>query len=122
MPDREPFDPLAALRAMGDVQRAGLEAAASVVELILELGRHGARMPYSFHLPAQPLDGNEAGTRRPIARVRCAAYGRMATVYWSGGANGCVSSSMRRLTAPRRASPSGGLRRAPGSSRCDSDR
>ena len=60
MPEREPFDPLAALRTMGDVQRAGLEAAASVVERILELGRHGARMPYSFHLPAQPVDGNDA--------------------------------------------------------------
>ena len=60
MPEREPFDPLAALRAMGDVQRAGLEAAASVVERILELGRHGARMPYSFHLPAQPVDGTDA--------------------------------------------------------------
>jgi hypothetical protein len=57
MPEREPFDPLAAMRAMGEVQRAGLEAAASVVERILELGRHGARMPYSFHLPAQPVDG-----------------------------------------------------------------
>ena len=60
MPEREPFDPLAALRAMGDVQRAGLEAAAAVVERILELGRHGARMPYSFHLPAQPVDGTDA--------------------------------------------------------------
>jgi hypothetical protein len=42
---------------MGDVQRAGLEAAAAVVERMLALGRHGARMPYSFHLPAQPVDG-----------------------------------------------------------------
>jgi hypothetical protein len=56
VPEREPFDPLAALRAMGDVQRAGLEAAAAVVERVLELGRHGARMPYSFHLPAEPVD------------------------------------------------------------------
>jgi hypothetical protein len=56
MPERDPFDPLAALRAMGDVQRAGLEAAASVVERILELGRHGTRRPYSFHLPARPVD------------------------------------------------------------------
>lgn len=60
MPERDPFDPLAALRAMGDVQRAGLEAAASVVERILELGRHGARMPYSFHLPAQPAEGSDS--------------------------------------------------------------
>lgn len=60
MPEREPFDPLAALRAMGDVQRAGLEAAAAVVERILELGRHGGRMPYSFHLPAQPVDGADS--------------------------------------------------------------
>jgi hypothetical protein len=62
VPERDPFDPLAALRAMGDVQRAGLEAAASVVERILELGRHGARMPYSFHLPAQPVDGASNGS------------------------------------------------------------
>jgi hypothetical protein len=45
---------------MGDAQRAGLEAAAAVVERILELGRHGARMPYSFHLPAQPVDGTDS--------------------------------------------------------------
>ena len=93
MPERDPFDPLAALRAMGDVQRAGLEAAAGVVERILELGRHGTRMPYSFHLPAQPVDGTDSNgedapnradadegadtaagrTRRPIGRVRYAA-------------------------------------------------
>jgi hypothetical protein len=60
MPEREPFDPVAALRAMGDVQRAGLEAAASVVERILEVGRHGSRPPYSFHLPAQPVDGSDS--------------------------------------------------------------
>jgi hypothetical protein len=60
VPERDPFDPLAALRAMGDVQRAGLEAAAAVVERMLELGRHGARMPYSFHLPAQPVDGEHS--------------------------------------------------------------
>lgn len=61
MPERDPFDPLAALRAMGDVQRAGVEAAASVVERILELGRHGTRMPYSFHLPSRPVDGASNG-------------------------------------------------------------
>jgi hypothetical protein len=61
MPERDPLDPLAALRTMSEVQRAGLEAAASVVERILELGRHGARMPYSFHLPAQPVDGRSNG-------------------------------------------------------------
>jgi hypothetical protein len=60
MPERDPLDPLAALRTMGEVQRAGLEAAASVVERILELGRHGARMPYSFHLPAQPVEGADS--------------------------------------------------------------
>jgi hypothetical protein len=60
VPEREPFDPRDALRAMGDVQRAGLEAAAAMVERILELGRHGARMPYSFHLPAQPVDGTDS--------------------------------------------------------------
>jgi hypothetical protein len=58
--EREPFDPLAALRTMGEVQRAGLEAAAAVVERILELGSHGTRMPYSFHLPAQPVDGKDS--------------------------------------------------------------
>jgi hypothetical protein len=60
VPERDPFDPLAALRTMADVQRAGLEAAAGVVERILELGRHGTRMPYSFHLPAQPVDGTDS--------------------------------------------------------------
>ena len=59
--EREPFDPLAALRTMGEVQRAGLEAAAAVVERILELGSHGTRMPYSFHLPAQPVAGKDSG-------------------------------------------------------------
>jgi hypothetical protein len=70
MPERDPFDPLAALRAMGDVQRAGLEAAASVVERILELGRHGARMPNSFHLPAQPVDGTSNGADAEGERAR----------------------------------------------------
>ena len=60
VPERDPFDPLDAIRAMGEVQRAGLEAAATVVERILELGRHGTRMPYSFHLPAQPVDGSDS--------------------------------------------------------------
>jgi hypothetical protein len=69
VPERDPFDPLAALRAMGDVQRAGLEAAASVVERILELGRHGARMPYSFHLPAQPVDGTDSNGARAVDRA-----------------------------------------------------
>jgi hypothetical protein len=70
VPERDPLDPLAALRAMGDVQRAGLEAAASVVERILELGRHGARMPYSFHLPAQPVDGSSNGADTEEDRSR----------------------------------------------------
>jgi hypothetical protein len=59
MPERDPFDPLATLRTMADVQRAGLEAAAAVVERILEVGRLGARPQSSFHLPAQPVDGTE---------------------------------------------------------------
>lgn len=59
MSERDPFDPLAALRTMADVQRAGLEAAAAVVERILEVGRLGARPQSSFHLPAQPVDGTE---------------------------------------------------------------
>ncbi len=59
MPERDPFDPLAALRTMADVQRAGLDAAAAVVERILEVGRLGARPQSSFHLPAQPVDGTE---------------------------------------------------------------
>ncbi len=49
---------------MADVQRAGLEAAASVVERILEVGRLGTRPGSSFHIPAQPVDrtqGNGAG-------------------------------------------------------------
>jgi hypothetical protein len=69
VPERDPFDPLAALRAMGDVQRAGLEAAASVVERVLELGRHSARMPYSFHLPAQPVDGTDSNGARAVNRA-----------------------------------------------------
>jgi hypothetical protein len=44
---------------MADVQRAGLEAAAVVVERILEVGRLGARPQSSFHLPAQPVDRTE---------------------------------------------------------------
>lgn len=56
MPERDPFDPLDALRTMADVQRAGLEAAAAVVERILEVGRLGARPRSSFHLPARPVD------------------------------------------------------------------
>src|SRR5262245_66067738 len=64
MPERDPFDPLAAVRTMAEVQRAGLEAAASVVERILEVGRLGARPQSSFRIPAQPADrteGNGAG-------------------------------------------------------------
>jgi hypothetical protein len=59
MPERDPFDPLVALRTMADVQRAGLEAAASVVERILEVGRLGTRPRSSFHIPAQPVDSTE---------------------------------------------------------------
>ena len=83
MPEQDPFDPLAAMRAMGDVQRAGLEAAASVVERILELGRHGARMPYSFHLPAQPVDGTdstETDRARDVRRLR--ADGERLLEWW----------------------------------------
>jgi hypothetical protein len=50
---------------MADVQRAGLEAAAAVVERILEVGRLGARPQSSFHLPAQPVDGTEADGAGP---------------------------------------------------------
>jgi hypothetical protein len=64
--EREPFDPLAALRTMGGVQRAGLEAAAAVVERILELGNHGTRMPYSFHLPAQPVDRKDSNGEQEV--------------------------------------------------------
>src|SRR6185312_4909991 len=84
MPERDPFDPLAALRTMPDVQRAGLEAAASVVARILDRGR----------------------TRRLTGRVRFAACGRMANDCSSCGVNGCEFSSTRLWTAPRRASPS----------------
>jgi hypothetical protein len=69
MPEREPLDPLAALREMGEIQRAGLEAAAAVVERILELGRHGTRMPYSFHLPAQPVDGKGSDGGQEVRNV-----------------------------------------------------
>ena len=53
--DRDPApDPLAGLRAMAEVQRAGLEAASTVVERMLELGRLGTRGPFPFPLPADP--------------------------------------------------------------------
>jgi hypothetical protein len=58
VPDREPFDGLAGLRAMTDAQRRGLETAATVVERMLELSRQGARAPFPFHLPAEPVDGS----------------------------------------------------------------
>jgi hypothetical protein len=83
VPEREPFDPLAALRAMGDVQRAGLEAAADVVERILEVGRHAAGMRNSFHLPAQPVDGtdsNGADRAREVRRLR--ADGERLLEWW----------------------------------------
>jgi len=57
MPDRDPLDPLAGLRDMADVPRAGLETAIAVVERMLELGRQGATASSPFHLPAQPVDG-----------------------------------------------------------------
>jgi hypothetical protein len=60
---------MAALRAMGEIQRAGLEAAAAVVERMLELGRHGTRMPYSFHLPAQPVDGKGSNGGHEVSDV-----------------------------------------------------
>jgi hypothetical protein len=66
MPDRDPFDPLAALRTMADVQRAGLEAAASVVERILEVGRLGTRPQSSFRIPAQPVDRTEGNGAAPL--------------------------------------------------------
>jgi hypothetical protein len=66
VPERDPFDPLAALRTMADVQRAGLEAAAAVVERILEVGRLGARPQSSFHLPAQPVDRTEGNGADPL--------------------------------------------------------
>ena len=54
-----PLDPLAGLRAMADIQRAGLETAAVVVERMLELGRQSARAPFPLHLPAEPVDGQD---------------------------------------------------------------
>ncbi|HEX6687446.1 MAG TPA: hypothetical protein VF085_02140 [Solirubrobacterales bacterium] len=58
VPDREPFDPLAGLRAMADAQRRGLETAAAVVERMLELSRQSARGQFPFPLPAEPVDGS----------------------------------------------------------------
>jgi hypothetical protein len=60
MPDREPPDPLAGLRAMAEVQRAGLEAAVVVVERMLEFGRQSARAPFPLHLPPEPVAGQDA--------------------------------------------------------------
>lgn len=59
MPEREPFDEREALRAMADAQRRGLEAAASVVERMLELGRQGARSPFPLYLPREPVAGED---------------------------------------------------------------
>ena len=67
MPEREPFDSFAGLRAMADVQRAGLETAAAVVERMLELGRQSARAPFPLHLPAEAV-GGENGDRDDAAR------------------------------------------------------
>ncbi len=69
VPDREPFDGLAGLRAMADIQRAGLETAAVVVERMLELGRQSARAPFPLHLPAEPVvDGDGAEEARDRGR------------------------------------------------------
>jgi len=95
VPERDPFDPAAALRTMGDVQRAGLEAAAAVVERILELGRHGTRMPYSFHLLAQPVDGTDRNG--PDASNRAADNGADAAAGAEGEAE--RARQVRRLRA-----------------------
>ncbi|HEX6227952.1 MAG TPA: hypothetical protein VFZ41_00645 [Solirubrobacterales bacterium] len=42
---------------MAEVQRAGLEAAAVVVERMLEFGRQSARAPFPLHLPPEPVAG-----------------------------------------------------------------
>lgn len=47
---------------MAEVQRAGLEAAATVVERMLELGRLGTRGPLPFPLPAAPSAGSNGDT------------------------------------------------------------
>jgi hypothetical protein len=65
LPDREPLDPLAGLRAMADIQRAGLETAAVVVERMLELGRQSARAPFPLHLPSEPVDGLDGDRADP---------------------------------------------------------
>jgi hypothetical protein len=61
VPEKEPFDGQRALRAMADAQRRGLEAAASVVERMLELGRQGARSPFPLYLPREPAAGEDRG-------------------------------------------------------------
>ena len=67
MADRDPLDPLAGLRAMAEVQRAGLEAAATVVERMLELGRLGTRGPFPFPLPSDPAAGSNGDQPRDRA-------------------------------------------------------
>jgi hypothetical protein len=57
VPDRERFDPAEGLRGMADAQRRGLETAAAIVERMLELSRQSTRAPFPFHLPAEPVDG-----------------------------------------------------------------
>src|SRR5690242_8114328 len=80
MPEREPFDAFAGLRAMADVQRAGRETAAAVVERMLELGRQSARSPFPLHLPAEAVggvngDGDDAARKggREARRLRADA-------------------------------------------------
>jgi hypothetical protein len=99
MPERDPLDPLAALRAMGDVQRAGLDAAASVVERILELGRHGARMPYSFHLPAQPVEGSNGAEAVDRGDAEEDADRAVPSPETGAGAEGDRAREARRLRA-----------------------
>jgi hypothetical protein len=51
------------MREMADVSRAGLEAAMTVVERMLDFGRQTARAPFPFPLPAERIDGrNGDGT------------------------------------------------------------
>jgi hypothetical protein len=63
---------------MAEAQRRGLEAAATVVERMLELGRQGARSPFPLYLPREPAagadgDGAAGDAGREARRLRADA-------------------------------------------------
>lgn len=62
---RPPYDPAAALRALADTPRAGLEAAATVIDRLLEMGRPG-----TGPMPVIPWDGTTRADEAPPSERR----------------------------------------------------